>query len=78
MFSEKKSLLVKAATIKRFEYLPLGIQLKRQTEIAKEQYQRLDQAKVVGTDKKEKPIIKREAIVKKYVKKHYIKFNLQH
>ena len=32
----KKDLLEKAATIKRFEYLPLGSQLKKQTDIAKD------------------------------------------
>ena len=36
------SLLEKAATMKRFEYLPLGKELKAQTDIAKNQYQRLD------------------------------------
>ena len=38
----EKDLLEKAATIKRFEYLPLGKELKAQTEIAKKQYQGLD------------------------------------
>ena len=32
---EKKKLLEKTATIKRFEYLPLGIEFKKQTNIAK-------------------------------------------
>ena len=36
------SLLEKAATMKRFEYLPLGKELKAQTDIEKNQYQRLD------------------------------------
>ena len=35
--------LEKAATIKRFEYSPLGIELKKQTDIAKERYQGLDE-----------------------------------
>ena len=38
----KKHMLEKAATIKRFEYLSLGSELKKQTDIAKKQYQVLD------------------------------------
>ena len=38
----KKDLLEKTATIKRFEYSPLGKELKAQTDIAKKQYQTLD------------------------------------
>ena len=40
----EKVLLEKAATIKRFEYSPLGSELKRQTDIAKKQYKKLDKA----------------------------------
>ena len=35
----EKGLLEKAATIKRFEYSPLGSDLKKQTSIAGKQYQ---------------------------------------
>ena len=38
----EKDLLEKAATMKRFKYSPLGKTLKAQTEIAKKQYQKLD------------------------------------
>ena len=38
----EKDLLEKAATMKRFKYSPLGKALKAQTEIAKKQYQKLD------------------------------------
>ena len=38
----EKDLLEKAALIKRFEYLPLGKDLKAQTDIAKKQYRKLD------------------------------------
>ena len=38
----EKDLLEKAATIKRFEYSPLDKELKAQTDIAKKQYQKLD------------------------------------
>ena len=42
MFSPEKDLLEKAAALKRFEYSPLGKELKAQTDIAKKQYQKLD------------------------------------
>ena len=35
MFYQKKTLLEKAVTMKRFEYSPLGKELKTQTDIAK-------------------------------------------
>ena len=38
----EKHFLEKAATMKRFEYSPLGRKLKGQTDITKKQYQRLD------------------------------------
>ena len=41
----EEDLLEKAATIKRFEYSPLGSELKKYTDIAKKkkkEYQRLD------------------------------------
>ena len=40
----ERELLEKAATMKRFEYSPLGKELKAQTDIAKKQYQGLDKA----------------------------------
>ena len=46
MFYRKKDLLEKAATIKRFEYLPLGSELKLQTSIAEKQYKRLDKTRM--------------------------------
>ena len=49
-------MLEKAATMKRFEYSPLGKELKAQTEIAMKQYQILDN--IFGFDKtinKEEP-----------------------
>ena len=38
----EKDLIKKSATIKRFHYFPLGKELKAQTEIAKNQCQKLD------------------------------------
>ena len=42
--SPGKDFLEKAATVKRFEYSPLGSELKEDTDIAKKQYQELDKA----------------------------------
>ena len=39
-----KDLLEKATTTKRFKYSPLSSELKKQTSIAEEQYQKLDKA----------------------------------
>ena len=53
----EKNLLEKAATIKRFEYLLLGKELKEQTDTAKKQYQKLDyNYEFDNIIKKEKPI----------------------
>ena len=38
----EKELFEKAATIKRFEYSPLGKELKKQTSVAEKQYQNFD------------------------------------
>ena len=46
----EKDLLEKAATTKTFEYLPLGKELKAQTDIAKEQYQGLDKDFISNKD----------------------------
>ena len=42
MFYQKETCWKKAAGIKRFECLPLGKELKAQTDITKKQYQKLD------------------------------------
>ena len=42
MFYQKKQQLEKAATMKRFKHSILSNKLKAQTEIAKKQYQKLD------------------------------------
>ena len=47
----EKDLLVKAATMKKFKYSPLGKELKAQTDIPKKQYQRL--SKFFRSDGKE-------------------------
>ena len=52
-------MLEKAATIKRFEYSPLGKELKKQTSVAEKQYQRLN--KLFKPDEKEETVtIKKE------------------
>ena len=57
--SPEQNLLKKAAAIKRFEYSPLGKELKVQTDIPKKHYQKLDNTfefdKII---KKEKPTLK--------------------
>ena len=52
----EKDLLEKAATIERFEYLPLSKELKVQTDISKKEYQALH--KIYDSDEKEEPTIK--------------------
>ena len=54
--SPEKSLLEKAATTKRFEYSPLGKELKAQNDIAKKQYQGLN--KFFKSDEKEEATLK--------------------
>ena len=49
-------LLEKATKIKKFEYSPLGNKFKKQADVAKKQYQRLDKA--FEFDMKVEPIIK--------------------
>ena len=53
----------KIAVLKRFEYFPIGKELKAQSDITKKQYQKLD-----NTDK---TIIK-ESTLKKYIKSDLI------
>ena len=56
----EKDFLEKAATMKRFEYLPLDKELKSQTDIAKKQRQKLiDTYEFDKVIKKEKPIFKK-------------------
>ena len=53
-------MLEKAAALKRFEYSPLGKELKAQTDIAKKHYQKLDNTfEFDKTIKKEKPTLKK-------------------
>ena len=64
----ERELLEKAATMKKFEYSPLGKELKAQTDTAKKQYQGLDKAFISNKNikivnewliKKEKPAVKK-------------------
>ena len=65
MFYQKKKLLEKAVTMKRFEYPLLSKELKAQTDIAKKQYQgsnefsKFDEKEEPVRTKKEKPTIKK-------------------
>ena len=51
--------LEKASSIKRFEYLPIGKELKAQTSATKKQYQKLD--KVFESNEKEEKFSKSRA-----------------
>ena len=61
----------KAATIRRFEYSPLGIELKKQTDIAKKQYQKFDD------DVKEATITKHINRLQKVEFPHDVMFKLR-
>ena len=50
----QKDLLEKATALKRFEYSPLGKELKKQTSVAEKQYQDLD--KVFNHDENKQPV----------------------
>ena len=43
----REDLLEKAATVKRFEYLPWRSELEKQTHIAKDQYKRYKEQKII-------------------------------
>ena len=62
----EKDMFGKAAAMKKFEHSPISSELKKQTDIAKKQYQRLD--KVYEFDQKESD----ETIVKMTKKQHNI------
>ena len=56
-------MLEKAAAMKRFQYSPLGKEVKKQTSVAEKQYQEID--KIFNHDEKEEPIaIKKEEPLK--------------
>ena len=58
----EKDLLERAAALKRFEYSPLGKELKKQTSVEEQQYQSFD--KVFNHDENEKPVkIKKERLL---------------
>ena len=56
MFFFEKSLLEKAVAIKRFEHIPLGKELKKQTSVSEKQYQKFNN--VFESNKKEENKIK--------------------
>ena len=60
-------MLERAATMKRFEYLLLGKELKAQTHIAKKQYQKLD-----DTYQFDKTIEKEKQTLKEYNRSNLI------
>ena len=74
----EKHFLEKAATIKRFEYSPLGSELKKQIYIAKKQYQRLDMDFNSNKDNKNvnESLIKKEDIAEAVPKKKHNKLDV--
>ena len=55
----EKDLLGKAAALKRFEYSPLGKELKKETSVAEKHFQIFD--KIFNHDEREEPVkIKKE------------------
>ena len=65
MFYRKKICQKKLCqTIKRFEYSPLDSELKKQTDIVKNQYHRLN--KIHRSDNEDDEIINKKATLKKY------------
>ena len=58
---QEKDMLEKAATIKRFEYSPLCVESKKQTDIAEKEYQILD--KFFSCNKENKNVIKSSCLI---------------
>ena len=70
-------MLEKVATMKRFEYSLLDKKLKKETDIAKKQYEQLNN--LFKFDKKEEPItIQKEKQTIKQYKKSYLIYNSKH
>ena len=59
-------MLEKATTMKRFEYSPLSVELKKQTDIAKMQYQGMDHFFSFNKDNKNvnESLLKRKLLLK--------------
>ena len=70
----EKDLLEKAAAIKRFEYSPLGKELKKQTSVAEKQYQTLDKAFQSHEKEEDKTQYKRSCAKSNLVYNKYFTF----
>ena len=57
----RKDLLEKAAAVRKFEYFPLGKELKKQTSVAEKQYHKLDNAFESNKKKEDKTKNKRNS-----------------
>ena len=66
VFSEK-GLLEKTAKVKKCEYSPLGSELKKQTDIAKDQYKLLKVQKIIFMIRIEKMVKSGEWVVKSFM-----------
>ena len=69
----EKYLLEKAAVIKRFEYSPLGKELKKQTSVSEKQYQKLDNL-IESNEKEDKTKNKSSRAKSNLVNKNYFSF----
>ena len=63
----EKGLLEKIATVKKCEYSPLGSELKKQTDIAKDQYKLLKVQKIIFMIRIEKMVKSGEWVVKSFM-----------
>ena len=74
----KKDLLEKPAAMKRFEYSPLGKELKKQISVAKKQYQKLGNAFEFKKKEIDKTKSKRRRVKSDLVSNNYFTFYKYH
>ena len=70
----EKELLGKATAIKRFEYAPLGKELKKQTSVTEKQYEKIDDAFESNKKEKDKTKNKRSRAKSNLVYDNYLIF----
>ena len=70
----EKELLEKATAIKRFEYAPLGKELKKQTSVTEKQYEKIDDAFESNKKEKDKTKNKRSRAKSNLVYDNYLIF----
>ena len=70
----KRNLLERAAPIKRIEYSSISYELKKQTSVAKKQYQKLDNAFESNKKEEDETINKRSRVESNLVYNNYFTF----